>query len=431
MPKHVAIGMTMRHMTGSSNILGILNGLGHSSSHSTVLEHDTALATKQLERKTIVPEGFAKRVHTTVVWDNNDFREETPTGGGTTHNINGLLCQMSSPVTGQPAALRCRRSRKQAIDALPNVIEIYHKKRQVGPSHATGDTSVLDTIPKQLQEAKTLDSAYCLSKIPDADGRILPSWTGYNTQLYSECHDLPPITNLGYLPVIDASPTCMDTVYTILKQSINIADELELGSIALVMDQAIYAKAQQIRWENDSFKDRLVVRLGDFHTAMAYMAIIGKRFQNSGLEDILIEAEVVAQGSVSGVLSGHHYNRSVRVHKFMFEALSRMRLKSFIDSCSNDEKFNVLQVAQDLSTIEPTAKIYDVMGQDDFRIVMDMYYKFVEKERSEKPTFNFWSSYIDMVQDLLCLLRGTREGNWELHLGTLKQVLPWVLHMTG
>ena len=270
-----------------------------------------------------------------------------------------------------------------------------------------------------------MDSAYCLSKIPDADGRILPNWTGYNTQLYSECHDLPPITNLGYLPIIDASPTCMDTVYTILKQSINIADELELGSIALVMDQAIYAKAQQIRWENDSFKDRLVVRLGDFHTAMAYMAIIGKRFQNSGLEDILIEAEVVAQGSVSGVLSGHHYNRSVRAHKFMFEALSRMRLKSFIDSCSNDEKFNVLQVAQDLSTIGPTAKIYDVMGQDDFRIVMDMYYKFVEKERSEKPTFNFWSSYIDMVQDRFCLLRGTCEGNWELHLGTLKQVLPW------
>ena len=90
-----------------------------------------------------------------------------------------------------------------------------------------------------------------------------------NTQLYSECHDLPPITNLGYLPVIDASPTYMDIVYTILKQSINIADELELGSIALVMDQAIYAKAQQICWENDSFKDRLVVRLGDFHTAVA------------------------------------------------------------------------------------------------------------------------------------------------------------------
>ena len=29
MPNHVALGLTMRHMTGSSSLIGILNGLGH------------------------------------------------------------------------------------------------------------------------------------------------------------------------------------------------------------------------------------------------------------------------------------------------------------------------------------------------------------------------------------------------------------------
>ena len=66
------------------------------------------------------------------------------------------------------------------------------------------------------------------------------------------------------------------------------------------MDQAIYSKAQQIRWQNDSFKERLVIRLGDFHIAMAYLGTIGKRFQDSGLEDILIEADIVAPGSIKG-----------------------------------------------------------------------------------------------------------------------------------
>ena len=42
MPKHVVLGLTMRHMTESSCIIGILNGLGNSVSHSVVLEHDTA-----------------------------------------------------------------------------------------------------------------------------------------------------------------------------------------------------------------------------------------------------------------------------------------------------------------------------------------------------------------------------------------------------
>ena len=58
MPKHVTLGLTMRHMTGSSSLIGILNGLGHSVYHSAVLEHDTALANKQLCTDNIVAEEY-------------------------------------------------------------------------------------------------------------------------------------------------------------------------------------------------------------------------------------------------------------------------------------------------------------------------------------------------------------------------------------
>ena len=108
----------------------------------------------------------------------------------------------------------------------------------------------------------------------------------------------------------------------------------------------------------------------------------------------------------------------------MFEALNRFRWKAFVDSCSDDEKLNVFHVAQNLNSVGPTEKIYEVIEQDDFTEVMDMYDSFVQKERSANPTFDLWSSYIDMVQGLLLLLRGTREGNWRLHLNPLKHILP-------
>ena len=54
MPKYVLLCLTMRHMTVSSCIIGILKGLEHSVSHLAVLEHDTALANKQLCSDTIV-----------------------------------------------------------------------------------------------------------------------------------------------------------------------------------------------------------------------------------------------------------------------------------------------------------------------------------------------------------------------------------------
>ena len=38
----------------------------------------------------------------------------------------------------------------------------------------------------------------------------------------------------------------------------------------------------------------------------------------------------------------------------------------------------------------------------------------------------FWMSYIDMVEDvLLGLLRASREGNWELHLHAIRNMIPW------
>ena len=48
-PKHLALGMAVRHLTGCSTLIGLLNGLGHCTSHSLVLQHDTALALQQLE----------------------------------------------------------------------------------------------------------------------------------------------------------------------------------------------------------------------------------------------------------------------------------------------------------------------------------------------------------------------------------------------
>ncbi|KAG8175345.1 hypothetical protein JTE90_015558 [Oedothorax gibbosus] len=47
-PKHLALAMAVRHVTGSARIISILNGLGHSISHSAVLEYDTDLAQMQL-----------------------------------------------------------------------------------------------------------------------------------------------------------------------------------------------------------------------------------------------------------------------------------------------------------------------------------------------------------------------------------------------
>ena len=41
---------------------------------------------------------------------------------------------------------------------------------------------------------------------------------------------------------------------------------------------------------------------------MTFLAVIGKRFGDAGLQDVLVEAEVISADAVVAALSGDHYN---------------------------------------------------------------------------------------------------------------------------
>lgn len=90
------------------------------------------------------------------------------------------------------------------------------------------------------------------------------------------------------------------------------------------MDQALFAKAAQVAWKEDDRYASIILRLGTFHTICNLLSIIGKRFQDAGLRDLCAEAGIMDEGSVSSVLEGKMYNRAVRVHKCVYEALNRL-----------------------------------------------------------------------------------------------------------
>ena len=97
-----------------------------------------------------------------------------------------------------------------------------------------------------------------------------------------------------------------------------------------VFDQALYAKAAEMTRKHAATFQGLVLRMGDFHTVMNFLSIIGKRFQDAGLWEVIVESGVIAEGSVQAVVEGCQYNRAVRLHKLVYEALLRLAWKEFI-----------------------------------------------------------------------------------------------------
>ncbi|KAJ8020639.1 hypothetical protein HOLleu_40285 [Holothuria leucospilota] len=194
-----------------------------------------------------LPHGIQQRCFTTLVWDNIDFAEDDISGHGTTHSTNGAMIQRCQPISEQEPTSNTsvKRTRPRSITPSATYIPPFYgcgEKR--GPQGIGHNINRLQNAHEDaLKEPQKLDMAYNLIRIKYAE---IPGWTGFNTVLSS----VPQMSVVAYLPVIDSNPTQMGTVQMILKSSISYADRLDQEVVVVVFDQAIYAKAQQIRWQN-------------------------------------------------------------------------------------------------------------------------------------------------------------------------------------
>ena len=62
----------------------------------------------------------------------------------------------------------------------------------------------------------------------------------------------------------------------------------------------------------------------------------------------------------------------------------------------------------------------------EFKNLIEEYDRFVAAEAEKNTIFKFWNSYIKMVQHLLHFVRAAQQGNWDLHLSSIRYMLPWM-----
>ena len=77
--------------------------------------------------------------------------------------------------------------------------------------------------------------------------------------------------------------------------------------------------------------------MGGFHIILNYLSLMGKKYEGSGLEDLLIESGEYGSGTIAAIMRGKSYNRSVRAHMLVLEALFRLQWRSFVNWLSNRE----------------------------------------------------------------------------------------------
>ena len=218
-----------------------------------------------------------------------------------------------------------------------------------------------------------------------------------------------------------------------------------MTKIISVFDQLLYAKAAEVTWTHpDKFKTTIIIRPGVFRPICTLLANVGKRFQDAGLQDRCIESDVIADGSISGVMDGPKYKRAVRLHKLVYEALIGLAWKGFLSWLQAKHTDDVIDMDETLKTIGNLCKDVSqvslkqvLQNMSCARIMHFPHHALPASCTCLKSTLN--SCELEMPPNLLAVLSGhgryfakpassikrIDQGRWMLHLAFIRAMIPW------
>ena len=180
----------------------------------------------------------------------------------------------------------------------------------------------------------------------------------------------------------------------------------------------------------DEFSN-VLVRMGGFHIALNFLSLLGKKFADSGLEDLLIESGVYAAGSTSALMKGKSYNRGIRAHKLCLEVFFCLMWDAFLlwyesQDTKIAEEPVLRKITECVRSVERKENALECVRKTgaDLAELTSLFGVFKLENGARSKFFAFWGEYGFMVTSLLQFLKAERTGNWKLHLSSIAAMLP-------
>ncbi len=161
----------------------------------------------------------------------------------------------------------------------------------------------------------------------NSNDQTVPRFGGWIVQHFQRANS--KLTKMTYLPPIKTPITEYATIIEMFYVSRELAKQSNMTYVHITLDVGAAIKAFHVVWNNPTSWSDIIIHLGDFHAMMAFFGVIGRFVAGSGLEDILFQAGLCSSGSISGVISGKHYNRCWLIHEAFAEALERLFMERF------------------------------------------------------------------------------------------------------
>ena len=161
-------------------LIHISNRCGHGIAYSQLEEINTALCLQKLAATSRNEVPLPDNINTTLAWDNIDRLEETLSGEGTSHRVNGIAVQANQfgPHPQSASAPIIMKSKRRSIESVDKeTLPVYNVGERCGP-HSRGYVEVkLNQIMERAWKKNLLWILVCLRA---SEKQSAPSWTGFN-----------------------------------------------------------------------------------------------------------------------------------------------------------------------------------------------------------------------------------------------------------
>ena len=394
--KQTIMGLGFASLTGSKLAMQILNRAGHSISYSETkgIETEFAYAVNSDERD--APDGICldSSLATASVWDNNDANMETLDGKETLHMTVGHTYQNVSEGD------HLDRHSEMDFREVKNRRKFVGVEKQIQPFRKAINKAQFihpPTSSNDLNDYKVglkLLDLYWFWKQREGN---TPMHAGFMSKYIK---DPLPLQRICYMDPIPRSPTNNEVVRETMIRTLNIAKETKQDFAVVTYDLAIALKAYSIQAIETPLFDNLLILLGNFHIELAFYGAVGTLINESGIEFILAEADILAEGSMRGFIKGKFYNRCSRIHELLANVLEQKLYDRFLLTIPEEELDSFKQV---MSTVPlDPEKAEEYLSNENITRHLELYEAFFQSflDGDFGSTAKFWAIYIFLINRL-------------------------------
>ena len=418
--KQISLGLGLSTLTGSKQVLRILNRCGHTVSYDNAKAMETEFAYSSTSNNRLSPDGLIlqEKLATATAWDNFDVNIETTDGKDTLHCTVGIcyqnrsqLCPDSSSTSLEMRSGRKRKSFHHDDDELPQCYSTM-KRARFDLSFSNSDDNDQSTRP--------IDFWWLL----ESQRNELPLLPGYLTKFMK---DNLPVQVITYLEPLMSSPTVNKVVKETMIRALAIAKEMQEEYAIVTYDLAVASKAYCIQQLEAPMFDKLLVLLGNFHVEIAFFGALGTFIQESGVEVILTESNVLSAGSLNGFMKGKYFNRCTRIHQILATVLEKLLYQAFLETMTDEERDEISIVMNGAPESEEFLLEYLENNVEFCRHLSSFETYFNRTIRGDfGPTAAYWATYVYFMNRIFRnLQRAVRTNDVDLYVETF----PFVLDM--